>query len=133
MNSHAKWSERWLLKFNENKGNYVRFGQQDQETYHLNDVPTIQISEEKDLGILIDSSLKFQNYINSQAKKANKMLGLIRRSFSFLDNDMFLCLHKSLVRPYLEYGTQVWSVIYRKEPVTLENVERWATRLLPNT
>ena len=59
------------------------------------------------------------------------MLGLIRRSFSFLDNDMFLCLYKSLVRPFLEYGTQVWLVIYKKEAVTLENVQRRATRLLP--
>ena len=60
------------------------------------------------------------------------MLGLIRPSFSFLDKDMFLCLYKSLVRPYLEYGSQVWSVIYKKEAVTLENVQRRATRLLPN-
>ena len=130
MTSLAKWSERWLLKFNENKCKYVCFGQQ--EICYLDDVPVTQVSEEKDLGILIDNSLKFQNHINSQAKKANKMLGLIRRSFSFLDKDMFLCLYKSLVRPYLEYGSQVWSVIYKKEAVTLENVQRRATRPLPN-
>ena len=45
---------------------------------------------------------------------------------------MFLCLYKSLFRPYLEYGSQVWSVIYKKEAVTLENVQRPATKLLPN-
>ena len=51
LNSLAKWSERWPLKFNENKCKHVRFGQQDQEIYHLNDVPLTQVSEEKDLGI----------------------------------------------------------------------------------
>ena len=45
----SQWSERWLLKFNENKCKHVRFGQQDQEIYYLNDVPITQVSEEKTL------------------------------------------------------------------------------------
>ena len=58
------------------------------------------------------------------------MLGVVKRSFTFSDNEMFLTLYKSLIRPYLEYGSNVWSVMYRKEDVTIENVQRRATKLV---
>ena len=34
-----------------------------------------------------------------------------------MDTEMFLTLFKSIVRPYLEYGSNVWSVIYKKEAI----------------
>ena len=43
---------------------------------------------------------------------------------------MFLSLYKSLVRPHLEYGCNIWSVIYKKEAIAIENVQRRATKLL---
>jgi hypothetical protein len=48
--------------------------------------------EEKDLGIIIDNKLNFQNHINKQVNKANQQLGLINRSFRYMDKDMFLQL-----------------------------------------
>ena len=77
---------------------------------------TIELSnEEKDLGIAIDSKLNFQQHINIQVKKANKKLGIINRTFNYMDKEMFLILYKSLVRPHLEYGSVVWSVINKKK------------------
>ena len=43
---------------------------------------------------------------------------------------IFLNLYKSLVRPHLEYATQIWSPLYRKDKITTENVQRRATRLV---
>ena len=86
--------------------------------------------EEKDLGIIIDNKLNFQNHINKQVNKANQKLGLINRSFKYMDKDMFLQLFKSLVRPHLEYGSTVWSVANIKEAIIIENVQRRATRLI---
>ena len=37
------------------------------------------------------------------------MLGLIKRSYTFLDKESLLCLYKAMVRPILEYGVTVWS------------------------
>ena len=48
--------------------------------------------EEKDLGIIIDNKLNFQNHINKQVNKANQQLGLINRSFKYMGKDMFLQL-----------------------------------------
>jgi hypothetical protein len=49
-----------------------------------------------------------------------------------MDKDMFLTLFKSIVRPHLEYGSSVWLVIYKKEAIQLENVQRRATKLIKN-
>ena len=55
--------------------------------------------------------------------QANQRLGMIKRSFDFMDKDIFLTLFKSIVRPHIEYGSSVWSVIYKKEAIQLENVQ----------
>ena len=39
------------------------------------------VTEEKDLGILIDSNLKFRAHVRTVVSKANQMLGIIKRSF----------------------------------------------------
>ena len=46
---------------------------------------------------------------------------------------MFLVLYESLIRPHLEYGSQVWLTMNKKEQIIFENIQRsLATRLLPN-
>ena len=89
-----------------------------------------EVKQEKDLGVIINKDLKFQHHIAESVKKANRKLGLIRRSFSCLDKEIFTNLYKSIVRPNLEYGCTIWSVIYKKEAITLENVQRRATKLV---
>ncbi len=98
--------------------------QTENKTYYMNDenirVPLPKVTNENDLDITIDNQLKFTIHINEQVKKANQVLGLIRRSFSFMNKKMFLQLYKSLVRPRLEYGSQAWAVIYKKESIAIE-------------
>ena len=127
------WSDKWLLKFNETKCKHLHLGINQAKKYKLGNLEISLTENEKDLGIILDNSLKFQNYINTQAKKANSMLGIISRSFKHIDNDMFLVLYESLIRPHLEYGSQVWLTMNKKEQIIFENIQRsLATRLLPN-
>ena len=42
---------------------------------------------------------------------------------------MFLNLYKMIVRPHLEYASTVWSVLYKKDCISIENVQRRATRM----
>ena len=75
---------------------------------------------EKDLGIIIDNKLIFSDHIDSKVKKANQMLGIIKRTFSHMDKDMFTILYKSLIRPHLEYGNPIWSACYSKDKMELK-------------
>ena len=43
---------------------------------------------------------------------------------------MFLDLYKTLVRPHLEYAAPIWTPLYEKDSIMLENVQRRATRLV---
>ena len=60
------------------------------------------------------------------------MLGVVKRSFAYIDIYMFLTLYKSLIRPYLEYGSNVWCIIHKKD-VAIENIQRRATKLVRST
>ena len=43
---------------------------------------------------------------------------------------MFMSLYKSLVRPHSEYATVIWSPLYKKDRISIENVQRRATKLV---
>ncbi len=89
-----------------------------------------EVNEEKDLGVVMDKNLKFVAHIQTVVKKANRMLGVIKRTFKYIDKEVFLNLYKAIVRPHLEYASNVWSVIYKKDATLIENVQRRATRLM---
>ena len=63
--------------------------------------------------------------------KGNRLVGLIRKSFSYMSNDMFRNLYCTLVRPILEYGGVIWSPHLKKHINKLEAVQRRATKLIP--
>ena len=87
---------------------------------------------EKDMGVLIDSNLNFDEHITTAIKKANGKLGMIKRAFVYLDNEMLVPLYTALVRPHLEYGNVVWSPSLQQHIKALEAVQHRATRLIPN-
>ena len=86
---------------------------------------------EKDVGVYIDEHLTFETHIVTKVNKANSTMGLIRRSFTYLDEEMFVLLFKALVRPHLEYAQPVWSPYLKKHQQIIENVQRRSTKLIP--
>ena len=108
-----KWSDTWLLKFHPEKYKIFTVGKlehlQRAYTYRLMEVQLDHVFEEKDLGIIIDTDLTSVIHVSEKIKKANNMLGLIRRSFCCLNADILLPLFKAFVRHLLGYGAPVWS------------------------
>ena len=82
------------------------------------------VESEKDLGVFIDEKLNFRDHITKKVNIANRNLGIIFRSFTYMDKEMFLNLYKSMVRPHIEYTTQVWSPQYKRDKITLERATR---------
>ena len=50
---------------------------------------------EWDLGVLFKSNLKFDEHIDNTINKVNRIIGLIKRKFKFIDKDLFQTLNKS--------------------------------------
>jgi hypothetical protein len=129
------WTEKWNLYFNVDKCKVMHMGAvnpRNRYTMTLNgDVRQIQtVDEEKDLGVTFDSKLVFDAHIHNSISKANKMIGLIKRTFLYLNKDIFTKLYKALVRPHVEYGNIIWSPYLKRQSVAIERVQRRATKIL---
>ena len=126
------WSNKWLLRFNPEKCHVLTIGKfediQHTERYKLYGNELEHVFEEKDLGVHIDSELKFEEHIAYKVNKANALVGLIRRSFSYLDGELFKKLFTSFVRPHLEYAQAVWHPYLLKHKRIIENVQIRATK-----
>ena len=53
--------------------------------------------KKKILGVTFDNLLKFDVHIQNAVSKANMMIGISTRTFTFLDNGTFLQLYKALI------------------------------------
>jgi ribonucleases P/MRP protein subunit RPP40 len=58
------------------------------------------------------------------------VLGMIYRSFTCKSKHIIMKLYKSLVRPHLDYCSQVWRPHLRKDIDLLERVQKRATRMI---
>ena len=115
----------------------VTAGKAERQNYdYISSNTTLEhVEKEKDIGVTIDSKLTFEHHMNKKINKANSTMGLIviRRTFTYLDEETFLLLYKALVRPHLEYANALWSLYKIKDIIAIENVQRRATKLVPQS
>ena len=134
--SMQEWTNAWNLHFNINKCKVLHVGKNNKNsdyTLSTENGENIQITvtqEERDLGVVFDQALSFDTHIHNSVNKANKMLGLIKRTFCYLDKDTFCKLYKALVRPHLEYANTVWYPMLKRQSIVIERVQRRATKLV---
>ena len=127
------WSNKWQLQFHPTKCKTMRISSKDQapNKYKLYNTDLDTTTAERDLGVIVDNKLNFNEHIAKQSKKANMVMGIIRRTFKHLDDKMFVKLFKALVRPHLEYAQAVWHPQHAKEINLIESVQRRATKQVP--
>ena len=83
------WSDTWQLTFNAKKCKVMHLGKKNfGYDYHLNDAmstlqPLVVTHLEKDLGVYVDNCLTFSDHVQYVANKANRILSMIRRSYTF--------------------------------------------------
>ena len=122
----CRWSKDWLMLFNVEKCKVMHIG------YNNKKVKYEMVDKEKDLGVIMQNDLKWNSQCTKAVKTANRVLGMIRRSFSYLNKDIALHLYKTLVRPHLEYCVQAWRPHLKKDIELMEGVQRRATKLVPS-
>lgn len=131
LNALVEWSRKWQLPFNIGKCKCLHIGNCNPcWRYKMAGRVLEDVDEEKDLGVLIDKELKFHRQTASAVKKANSSLGLIKKTFAFLDDKTLPLLFKSLVRPHLEYGNVIWGPFYKGDMQQVERIQRRATKVV---
>ena len=91
---------------------------------------TLEDVQMEDMGVNVDANLDFVQHVTIKIKKANKLLGMLRRSFTSLDEVSLPLLYKAIVRPHLEYCNVASQPKWKKEREKLEAVQRHATKLI---
>ena len=95
LNNCFEWGNDWQMRFNLDKCKVLHLGYGNKRfNYSLNGTVLTEVQSEKDLGVLIDQTLKPSKQCSAAAAKANSILGIIRRTFHCLRN-MHFCFPSS--------------------------------------
>lgn len=78
----------------------------------------------KDLSVRITASLKFTKQCMTIVNEANRILGYIKRNFSFKNKDARPPIYDSLVRYHWKYAVPLWSPHRAKDIGKLKAVQR---------
>ena len=95
-------------------------------------IDLIKTNSEKDLGVVLNNKLKWNDHVDQLILKANSVIGMLKRSFKYWNCKTFKQLYTSLVRPHLEYCSAVWNPHLKRDINKLEKVQRRATKLVPS-
>lgn len=134
--SMRNWGLKWLLRYHADKCKSMTVGttrtnNPPDTPYTLGDIELEHVKSEKDVGVVVDDALTFDDHVAQIAKKANRVAGCIRRAFTYMDDKTFLLLYKALVRPRVEYAQSAWRPYKRMHIDLLEKVQRRATKRVP--
>ncbi len=133
LNKISAGSARWEMPFNIKKCRILQVGTRNLKyDYEMSGEKLESVHCVKDLGVTITLNLKFSQQCKEAAGKAKRMLGFIKRNFSFKNKDIILPLYNSLFRPLLEYVVQFWSPHLAKDIAKLEAVQRRARKVIPS-
>lgn len=127
----SRWCEVNGMQMNVSKCKVITFTRRQSIIsfdYSLDNTSLEKVRTIKDLGVTLDSKLRFNEHISVTTAKANAMLGFLRRNTSQFDNVYALkSLYCALVRSILEYGVQIWAPYHA---VHIERIERVQKRFL---
>jgi len=130
LNRLKSWMQRNLVKINKSKYRVLHLGRNNpMQQYRLGVDLLERRSVERDLGLLVDKLTMSQQCV-LVAKKANGILGCIKKSVDSKMQEVLFPIYSALVRPHLEYCVQFWAPQFKKDEELLERVQRRATKVI---
>ena len=132
INSLHETSISWGLRINREKCAVLRFSRNFRDRppaeYSLNGAALPTCESQKDLGVMIDTSLKYHEHITSVAHKAAGLCQSFLKATVCRTPDFLLFFFITHVRPIVEYASCIWNTGYVEDMRTLEQVQRRWTK-----
>ena len=126
-------SESWGLEFSPSKCFHLRFSRHltlpvRNNYYYLSNSPIETVSSHGDLGVTVDTNLKFHTHIRNTVAKAggvatNLLKSTVCRSANFMSS-----IFSTDIRPLLEFASPIWNTGYTYDLKLLESVQRRWTK-----
>ena len=105
LNSNENWSLDWQLQFSVDKCQFFKLGYTDCNIfYHLGISALAPVINNKDLGFVVDYTLKSSLHIYNIVRKANTRAKLTLKCFYSRDSAVLIKVFNMYVRALLEYG-----------------------------
>ena len=104
------WAWQWKMQFNADKTEEVIFSTKRLKLPHPPLHLGNELTEQKHLGMILDSQLTFQSHIREAVLKARSGIGIRRYLSKYVSRDVLDQIYKLYVRPHLDYG----DIIYHK-------------------
>jgi len=98
--------------------------------YSIDNCQLLVCDSVKDLGILVDSKLKFSAHIDSIVARAKQRCGLFFRGFASRNFFLATKVFTTYIRPIVEYNSYIWSPTAKYLINKIENVQRTFTKRL---
>ena len=120
------WAGRNEMRYNKGKRRDLYLGKNNTRyQYRLGTDLVDSSAGKRDLAVLVDSRVTMSQH----CKKANGILGCIRRGVVSRPKRVLLPLYSALVRPHLQYYVQFWAPPF-KDRELLERIQRRATKMM---
>ena len=130
----STWAHNNGLELNITKCKVLHLGSFNPKySYLLHNTPLPNVSQVKDLGVIIDSNLKFHSQALAASAKARQVGNYLLKYLSYTDCPTLKILINSYIRPHLEYCIQAWRPYYHKSFSLLERTFRHFTKRCPAT
>ena len=93
-------------------------------------MPLQETSQETDLGVVVDHTLKPTAHCKRASRNAMYALKQLRTTFGAISKDNFNALYKAFIRPHIEYCSQAVGPYMVKNLQVLERIQRRATKMV---
>ena len=131
LNSLVDWASTWCMEFNVAKCKVLHVGRDNKEfNYSMKGLPLVEITQERDIGVLINKKLKPSSQRAESARRANTVLGQVSKAFPYRNCITFLKLYTQFVRCHLKFAVPVWSPWSVADIDILEKVQKREVNLI---
>ena len=126
------WSITWQINISYSKCNILHLGNHTPDSnFNLSDNIMFPTPSMRNLGILIEPTLKFKGHIHDIVSKAKQRSAFLFKCFITPNPTRLIRAFKTYVRPLLEYASIVWSPYHINWILEIESVQRNLTKRLP--
>ncbi len=131
LNRLVDWAQKWDMQFNVDKCKVIHIWTKNSGVEYTMDGKLLQVvTQDRDLGIIVEDTLKPTAQCLAACRKDNSILDMMRWGLESRSREVWLPVYRSIVRPHLEYCVQVWAPCYKKYIQALDRIQNRATKVI---